>query len=126
MFYFPGSGFGTMTFGPLLQFLLKKYGLTVTLRILSAITILLVVASLTYKRFRSPLEQIYNIKRTPAPFCDVRVWKNKAFVLYTAAVSLFMLGYFIPYVHMVRHLSNRAQKCKPRNNATNMLLYKNY
>lgn len=102
IFHISGSGFGTLTFGPLLQFLLKKCGLTTTLRILSAIMSLLALASLTFKRFSSPLEQMFNMKRTPAPFSDMKIWKNKAFVLYAAAVSLFMLGYFIPYVHVVR------------------------
>ena len=76
-------------------------GLATTLRILAGVMSVLMATSLCYKPFRSPLEQLYDIKRVPGPFLDLRVWKNKAFVIYTVAVSLFMLGYFIPYVHIV-------------------------
>ena len=57
--------------------------------------------ALTYKPFRSPLEELFEVKRQPAPFFDLSIWQNKAFCVYTAAVALFMLGYFIPYVHLV-------------------------
>ena len=70
-------------------------------------TLLLPVVALTYKPFRSPLEELFEVKRQPAPFFDLSIWQNKAFCVYTAAVALFMLGYFIPYVHLVgsRHCS---------------------
>lgn len=62
---------------------------------------MLLVVALTYKPFRSPLEELFEVKRQPAPFFDLSIWQNKAFCVYTAAVALFMLGYFIPYVHLV-------------------------
>ena len=98
---FTGSGIGTLTFGPVLQYILERYGLAISLRILSGVTLLLLVVALTYKSFRSPLEEMFEIKRQPAPFFDLSIWQNKAFCVYTAAVALFMLGYFIPYVHLV-------------------------
>lgn len=98
---FTGSGIGTLTFGPVLQYFLQRYGLAISLRILSGVTLLLLVVSLTYRPFRSPLEELFEVKRQPAPFFDLSIWQNKAFCVYTAAVSLFMLGYFIPYVHLV-------------------------
>ena len=98
---FTGSGIGTLTFGPVLQHILQRYGLAISLRILSGVTLLLLVVALTYKPFRSPLEELFEVKRQPAPFFDLSIWQNKAFCVYTAAVSLFMLGYFIPYVHLV-------------------------
>lgn len=98
---FTGSGIGTLTFGPVLQYILQRYGLAISLRILSGVTLLLLVVALTYKPFRSPLEELFEVKRQPAPFFDLSIWQNKAFCVYTAAVALFMLGYFIPYVHLV-------------------------
>ncbi|XP_032231462.2 monocarboxylate transporter 10 isoform X2 [Nematostella vectensis] len=95
------SGVGTLTFGPLLQYLLKTYGFSSTLRILSGVMTLLLAASLTYKRFESPLQFCTNQKKT---FLDLTLWFNKAFITYTIAVTLFMLGYFFPYVHMVSHV----------------------
>ena len=64
-------------------------------------TLLLLIVALTYKPFRSPLEEMFEVKREPAPFFDLSIWQNKAFCVYTAAVALFMLGYFIPFVHLV-------------------------
>ncbi|EDO35653.1 predicted protein, partial [Nematostella vectensis] len=96
-----GNGVGTLTFGPLLQYLLKTYGFSSTLRILSGVMTLLLAASLTYKRFESPLQFCTNQKKT---FLDLTLWFNKAFITYTIAVTLFMLGYFFPYVHMVSHV----------------------
>lgn len=98
---FTGSGIGTLTFGPVLQYILQRYGLAISLRILSGVTLLLLVVALTYKPFRSPLEELFEVKRQPATFFDLSIWQNKAFCVYTAAVALFMLGYFIPYVHLV-------------------------
>jgi len=98
---FTGSGIGTLTFGPVLQYILERYGLAISLRILSGVTLLLLVVALTYKPFRSPIEEMFEVKRQPAPFFDLSIWQNKAFCVYTAAVALFMLGYFIPYVHLV-------------------------
>lgn len=99
-----GSGIGTLTFGPVLQYILQRYGLAISLRILSGVSLLLLVVALTYKPFRSPLEELFEVKRQPAPFFDLSIWQNKAFCVYTAAVALFMLGYFIPYVHLVGSL----------------------
>ena len=68
---------------------------------LSGVSLLLLLAALTYRPFRSPLEELFEVKRQPRPFFDFSVWQNKAFCVYTAAVAIFMLGYFIPYVHLV-------------------------
>ena len=99
-----GSGIGTLTFGPVLQYILQRYGLATSLRILSGVSALLLLVALTYKPFRSPLEELFEVKRQPRPCFDMSIWQNKAFCVYTAAVSLFMLGYFIPYVHLVGNL----------------------
>ena len=104
MFLFTGSGIGTLAFGPVLQHILQRYGLVTSLRILSGVSVLLPLTSLTYKTFRSPLEDLFEIKKQPGPFFDLSVWQNKAFCVYTGAVALFMLGYFIPYVHLVGKL----------------------
>ena len=96
-----GSGIGTLTFGPVLQHILHRYGLATSLRILSGVTVLLMLTALTYKPLRSPLEELFEVRRHQGSFIDMTIWRNKAFCVYTAAVSLFMLGYFIPYVHLV-------------------------
>ncbi|KAJ7384293.1 hypothetical protein OS493_022930 [Desmophyllum pertusum] len=56
-----GSGIGTLTFGPVLQYILQRYGLAISLRILSGVSLLLLVAALTYKPFRSPLEELFEV-----------------------------------------------------------------
>ena len=99
-----GSGIGTLTFGPVLQHILQRYGLATSLRILSGVSVLLMLTALTYKSFRTPLEDLFEVRRQPGPFFDLGIWQNKAFCVYTGAVSLFMLGYFIPYVHLVGSL----------------------
>ena len=106
LFLFTGSGIGTLAFGPVLQHILQRYGLVTSLRILSGVSVLLPLTSLTYKTFRSPLEDLFEIKKQPGPFFDLSVWQNKAFCVYTGAVALFMLGYFIPHVHLVSKLSH--------------------
>lgn len=59
------------------------------------------VTALAYKQHRSPLEELFEVKRQQGPFFDMTIWQNKAFCVYTGAISVFMLGYFIPYVHLV-------------------------
>lgn len=117
-----GSGIGTLTFGPVLQYILQRYGLAISLRILSGVSLLLLFAALTYKPYRSPLEELFEVKRQPGPFLDLSIWQNKAFCVYTLAVAVFMLGYFIPYVHLVSRqrdgrlgirLPPQSNSCKP-------------
>ena len=103
--WYTGSGLGTLTIGPVLQHFSENSGLATSLRVLSAFAAVLLLAAMAYKPFRSPLMDMYNIKRTPAPFVDLQVWRNKAFLVYTLAVLIFMVGYFIPFVHLVSKTS---------------------
>ena len=96
-----GSGLGTLIIGPLFHHMFESVGLVLTLRCLSVIFLLLLLAALGYKSFRSPLENYLETEKPSHQFCNFGLWTSLAFVVYTGSVALFMLAYFIPYVHLV-------------------------
>ena len=93
-----GSGVGTMVMGPVMQVLIEKVGWVNTIRVCSALMILVTLASLVYRPRIPPIPA--EIAKT-RPLFDVSVFKNKAYVLFVIALSFFMLAYFVPFVHLV-------------------------
>lgn len=92
-----GSGVGTMVMGPVMQVLIEKVGWVNTIRVCSALMILVTLASLVYRPRIPPIPA--EIAKT-RPLFDVSVFKNKAYVLFVIALSFFMLAYFVPFVHL--------------------------
>lgn len=38
---------------------------------------------------------------------NIDIWKNPKYVIWATMVPLALFGYFVPYVHLVRHLFRR-------------------
>ncbi len=109
-----GSGLGTLVISPFSQFILSKVGLFHSLRILALIHVLAFICGLSYKPVKEEFarRQSRNCPKRPvegkSEKKDTRmsIWRDKAYVAWTIALSTFMLGYFVPFVHLVGFLRN--------------------
>lgn len=105
-----GSGVGSLAMGPILQFLLNKYGMRNTMRISAGMIACILVVALVYRPVNTPFLNAdkYDTKKKEAEkkkgccsFLDFSLFKNKAYIVWCASLSFWMLGYFVPFVHLV-------------------------
>ncbi|XP_062585339.1 uncharacterized protein LOC134247004 isoform X1 [Saccostrea cucullata] len=102
-----GSSIGTLIMAPVSQTLIDAIGWRNTFRcfpgtcLFSAICCCL-VRPLPSSEQETPLE---TIKKSPARklMQELKLWKNRVFVVWTCAVTCVMFGYYIPYVHLVSY-----------------------
>ena len=119
-----GSGMGTLVISPFVEYILQKVGLFHTLRILAVINALNFVCALTFK----PVAERYAVlqRRLHENPCNEHekhkkrkeksIWKEKSYIAWIAALSTFMLGYFVPFVHLVSRvcdvlMASLIQRC---------------
>ena len=111
-----GSGLGTLVISPFSQYILLKVGLFHSLRILALVNALSFVCALTFK----PVAQNYALlQRKKKEKCLQKngsihgntgskrrlkpIWREKSYIAWTIALSTFMMGYFVPFVHLVSY-----------------------
>ncbi|XP_029903788.1 monocarboxylate transporter 10 [Myripristis murdjan] len=105
-----GSSIFTVTLPFLLSGLLEKVGLQNTMRVLSLLMFVLMLAGFTYKpllpsKVRNtrtgsccpPLSQIFNIN----------IWKSVGYRIWAFGIPAALYGYFVPYVHLMKHVEER-------------------
>lgn len=104
-----GSGVGTLAMGPILQKLLKYFGLRNTMRISAGMIICVWLCALIYRPINTVFlnnksEDDENQEKKPKGprFPALQIFKNRAYILWCVALSFWMLGYFVPFVHLVR------------------------
>ena len=97
-----GSGVGSLVAGPVINYLLETVGWKNSMRIVSAIALVLWIAALLFKP-RESHQDIMERKMNSKLF-DTSIWKNKAYVLWVSTVALFQFGYLVPFVHLVSHV----------------------
>ena len=105
-----GSGVGTVAVGPLLQELISAIGWRNTLRVCSGLLLIPTLAALAYcvPENRNKKEKEANLPKPKIKIVDFSVLKNRAFIVLCLAMSTFMLGYFVPFVHSVSYRMGHA------------------
>ena len=113
-----GSGIGTLVMGPVMNNLLKVLGWRDTLRVYSGVSAIIFLSALLYRPINSSaVQHDQNDKKEPgkAKFIDFSIFKNKAYIAWCVALAIFILGYFVPFVHLVRldsiYYVNAARLC---------------
>ena len=94
-----GSAVGALVMGPTINLLLERVGWRNTMRIIGGVACAMVLAALTYRP--PPVEREVNFEQKKKKIIDISVWKNKGFVVWSLALAIFTLGYFVPYVYLV-------------------------
>lgn len=98
-----GSGLGTLSMGPLIQLLISSLGVFNAFRVIAGLLTLLIPCAATFR----PVPPTYKAKidesqlKKKKKFFDWEIFKNKGYVLWCVCLSIFMLGYFVPFVHLV-------------------------
>jgi len=104
-----GSGVGSLAMGPVLQFLLDQFGMRNTMRISAGMMACILLVSLVYRPINTPFlnadkydkRKEAEKKKGCCSFLDFSLFKNKAYLMWCGSLSFWMLGYFVPFVHLV-------------------------
>ncbi|XP_057297945.1 monocarboxylate transporter 13-like isoform X2 [Hydractinia symbiolongicarpus] len=92
-----GSGVGGIALSPLFGCLIKSYGLRTTFQTYAILAVLPLLGGFLIRR-----RAHYNDPKQKRSSCfDRQLLSNKAFVLFTVAMSLILFVYYIPYVHLI-------------------------
>lgn len=97
-----GSGVGTMVMGPVINYTIEHYGWRVSVRLTSALMFVVTLVSFIYKP-NIPLNSGNGGQDTKRPLFDCSIFQNKAFLAFTFGLFVFMLSYFVPFVHLVSY-----------------------
>ena len=103
-----GVGAGGFAFSGLIELSLKSYGLKSTLRLLASTSLLLLIGGIIYGKTPEKFSYVGNDRPRPKLF-DTKLWKNRAFVIWTIVVCLLFIVLYIPFVHLVS-ISNSLTK----------------
>ena len=95
-----GVGAGGFAFSALIETSLTLYGLRSTFRILAGTAVLLFIGGLIYGRTPERFSNVGKNRPKPKLF-DAKIWKNRAFLIWTISVCLFFMVVYIPFVHLV-------------------------
>lgn len=101
-----GSGVGTLVIGPVAQVLFLRFGVPNTFRIVAGIFTIVILCGVTFRPV--PAKYLQNIRNSEGErkrkLFDWSIFKNKGYVIWIASLATFQLGYFVPFVHLVRVL----------------------
>ncbi|XP_071183883.1 monocarboxylate transporter 10-like [Salvelinus alpinus] len=120
-----GGAAGALVQTRLHLFLIDVLGWRQSLRVFSGLMIICVITGFTYlplnpKGYNRSV--VDNLKNSPLKkfVVDLGLWKDKIFLIWVAANGLCKFGFFIPYVHLVKHA---VQLGIPVHSATNIMLF---
>ncbi|XP_078619640.1 monocarboxylate transporter 10-like [Branchiostoma floridae x Branchiostoma japonicum] len=125
-----GSSLFTMVLPILLRFMLRELGLFPTFRALSGLVGTLVLCGCAYapllERRPRALENGTagnNRRRTfvekMKKHLNLRIWRNRRYVIWAVGVPFALFGYFVPYVHIV----NYVRHVMPKANGAALVTY---
>lgn len=100
-----GSSLGTLALSLETQWLFNRFGLLSPFRIFGAVHLVLFACVAVFRPVKetasSPPSALKRIE-----FFDWAICKNRALLVYVTALSFVMLGYLVPYVHLVSSVSS--------------------
>ena len=111
-----GVGVGTLTINTLCQYLISKFGLSLTFRLMAAFSSLAFVAGLAYSPLGTPdekysalqKEEPVTVKKSSSfaskckKLCKPgKQWQNKGFLVWVMAMAMILFAYYIPCMYLV-------------------------
>ncbi|XP_026498623.2 monocarboxylate transporter 10 [Vanessa tameamea] len=103
-----GSSIFTVIMPPLMEFMIKNYGLHGLFRLLAVITVGVALCGLLFKPIsvvvieKPPRED--GFKALVKTIINVQIWKNKKYRLWALSMPVALFGYFVPYVHIKKFI----------------------
>ncbi|XP_023934138.2 monocarboxylate transporter 10 [Bicyclus anynana] len=104
-----GSSIFTVAMPPLMEYMIKYYGLPGLFRALALLTAGVPLCGLLFK----PISVIVTEKPIREQGCkgvlktivDVRIWRNRSYKLWALSMPIALFGYFVPYVHIKKFIN---------------------
>ncbi|XP_029214258.2 monocarboxylate transporter 10-like [Acropora millepora] len=117
-----GSGVGTIAMGPIMQLAVNRLGWANSTRVLAGMLSLCTIGSLLYRVPNQNNKTAEKAEREEKPqrppIFDISVFCNKAFLVWCISLSTFMMGYFVPFVHLPAY----AEECGIPNSQSSTLV----
>ncbi|XP_075270320.1 monocarboxylate transporter 10 isoform X2 [Opisthocomus hoazin] len=114
-----GSSLFTVSLPFLLRVLLYSVGLYNTLRVLSILIFILFLAGFTYKPLVCNAKDKEGGKKGKFRFppgkniCNFSVFKVLSYRIWAFGIPAALFGYFVPYVHLMKHVKDRFGDSMP-------------
>ena len=117
-----GSALFTIGLTRILPFLLRTVGIKYTFLFLSGLHFMLIFFSFSWKpifhkpeniaRLTLSTESVYehcnNCCFWTKKFLNVKIWRNKAYVIWVGSLAVALFGYFVPFFHLVNIIKIRT------------------
>ncbi|KAJ7328161.1 hypothetical protein OS493_025574 [Desmophyllum pertusum] len=117
-----GSGVGTIAMGPIMQLTVNYLGFSNAARVLGGTLSICTIGALLYRIPSQTGKEVEKMEETvkprKPPMFDFSVFKNKAFLVWCISLSAFMMGYFVPFVHLPAY----AEECGIPNSQSSTLI----
>ncbi|CAI9737045.1 monocarboxylate transporter 10-like [Octopus vulgaris] len=112
-----GSALFSVSFSQILPVLIERVQLKNTLLILSGLEATMVFCALTWKPVlvketamsqltlssESIYEHVHDCCSWTKKYLNVDIWKNKGYVIWALSCGISLFGYFVPFVHLIKH-----------------------
>ncbi|XP_039207154.1 monocarboxylate transporter 10 [Crotalus tigris] len=112
-----GSSLFTITLPFLLNELVTSVGLSGTFQILCIFVFILFLAGFTYKPLMPSTKQSEKGKKFKLPpakqVCNFSIFKILSYRIWALGIPAALFGYFIPYVHLLKHVKERIGEHVP-------------
>ena len=94
-----GAASGTLVYGPIIEKLSSKFGISTTFRILAGLQSLMLLSALTF----SPVSSVTRRNQQPRNReFDLSFFRSRAYIIWVVAQCIFMVVFLVPFVHLVR------------------------
>ena len=96
-----GAASGGLVYGPIIEMLSSKFGISTTFRILAGLQSLMLLSALAF----GPVTMVTgtNQQQSNRRF-DLSIFNNKAYVIWVVGQCTFMVVFLVPFVHLVSSL----------------------
>ena len=93
-----GAASGGLVYGPIIERLSSKFGISTTFRILAGLQTLMLLSALTFRPVTIVTRE--NQRSRDMTFY-LSIFKNKAYCIWIVANCTFMIVFLVPFVHLV-------------------------
>ncbi|XP_031574929.1 monocarboxylate transporter 14-like isoform X2 [Actinia tenebrosa] len=100
-----GSGLGTLALSAAVEHFLELHGWRIAFRILCVFSLIQFVSCGIQCVISAPIktDSALKDKVSKNKFIDTSLFKNKAYIVWVFVISMVLFGFYIPYVHLIRH-----------------------
>lgn len=103
-----GSSVFTVIMPPLMEHMLKNYGLEGLFRLLAVFTFGVAMCGLLFKPSPllsiKPMREDNSCKSILKSTINTEIWKNRKYRFWALSMPIALFGYFVPYVHIKKYM----------------------